>query len=324
MMHFIGVDIGGTKISVCLANEKGKIAFSERVFTAPLHTAKEGCEAIVKLITKVIKKAKIPQKMIQAIGISSPGPLDSKKGILLTPPNLPGWHNSPIVAPIQKAFKIPTFISNDANAAVLAEYYFGGSKTTSNMIYLTMSTGIGAGIIVNDKLLVGKTETAGEVGHMTLDPKGPKCACGLRGCFEAFCGGKSFAKQVQALLKKEKIKTSILQKAKGKIHQITAAHIVEAVIEKDPFSLKIWDPFLERCAQAIGSLIMAFNPDVIILGTIVIHAKHHFLDPFQKKLKKYAWPQPLSICKITPSKLEVNISELSGVALAIYELRKVK
>ncbi len=324
MTHFVGVDIGGTKISVCLANEEGKIAFSERILTAPLKTAKEGCSAIIHLIEKVLKQGKIPKQMVQAIGISSPGPLDSKKGILLTPPNLPGWHNSPVVSPIQKAFKIPTFISNDANAAVLAEYYFGGAKRTSNMLYLTMSTGIGGGIIVNDQLVVGKTETAGEIGHMILDPKGPDCACGLQGCFEAFCGGKSLALHIQSQLKKQKIKTAILEKAKGKITDISAVHIVEAVKAKDPFALKIWEPFLERCAQAIGTLIMAFNPEVIVLGTIVIHAKSLFLTPLQKKLKKYTWPQPLSVCKIVPSKLEVNISELSGVALAIYQLRRIK
>ena len=323
MIYIIGVDIGGTKISVCIANDKGKIILSERTLTAPLKTAKAGTDAIIKLIEKVLKKSKIKRHLIKAIGISSPGPLDSKKGILLTPPNLPGWHNQKITEPLQKAFKLPTFLSNDANAAVLAEYYFGGAKKTSNMIYLTMSTGIGGGIILRDRLIVGKTETAGEVGHMILDLKGPKCACGMSGCFEAFCGGKSMALRAQALIKKNKIKTKMIQHA-GSINKIDAASLVEAVKEKDPFALKFWEEFIERSAQAIGILIMAFNPEVIVLGTIVIHAKNLFLTPFRKKLKKYCWQPPREICKIVPSKLEVNISELSGVALAIYELQKLK
>jgi len=158
---------------------------------------------------------------------------------------------------------------------------------------------------------------------MILDLKGPKCACGMSGCFEAFCGGKSMALRAQALIKKNKIKTKMIQHA-GSINKIDAASLVEAVKEKDPFALKFWEEFIERSAQAIGILIMAFNPEVIVLGTIVIHAKNLFLTPFRKKLKKYCWQPPREICKIVPSKLEVNISELSGVALAIYELQKLK
>lgn len=323
-MRILGIDIGGTKISVCIANQAGKILISKRMATEPLQNASQGIPAMIQLIEEVLKQAKIRKNTLKAIGISSPGPLDSKRGMLLTPPNLPGWHQVNIVAPIQKAFKVPTFLSNDANAAVLAEYYFGGAKKTANMIYLTMSTGIGGGILIQDRLLVGKTETAGEVGHMVLDLQGPPCACGMRGCFEAFCGGKSLALRVQHILKEKKPQTSLLKQARYQIEKIDAAMIVKAVQQKDLFACHIWDDFIERCAQAMGTLIMAFNPDVIILGTIAIHAKELFFRPLQTKLPKYCWPQPLSICRIVPSKLALNISELSGVALAIYELRKAK
>jgi glucokinase len=320
-MPLLGVDIGGTKISVCLGDKSGKVFHSERILTQPLKGAKRGIPAIFTLVRKVLKETGKSISDIDAIGISSPGPISSKKGKMLTPPNLKGWENTALVKLFEEEFAKPVFMNNDANAAVLAEYEFGSSKKTANMVYLTVSTGMGGGVILNGKLLQGATDTAAEVGHYVLEMNGPLCPCGLRGCFEVYCGGANLAKKMREEIREKRIASQILTEAGGNPQNIEVVHLVEAVKKGDPYAQKIWDEFIQRLAQGIGVVLMCYNPDAIILGTIAIHAQHLLLDPLKKALPAYAWKEPISCCKIEASKLGDKISELSALALAINGLK---
>jgi len=317
----IGIDIGGTKISACVGDEKGKVQISQRIHTQPLQGSQKGIPAIFNLIREVLQDAKVSLKDIQALGISSPGPIDSKAGMMLNPPNLKGWENTELVRLFAEEFKIPVFMNNDANAAGLAEYEFGHLKGTPNLIYLTNSTGMGGGVIIDGKLLQGISDTAGEVGHYCLDIHGPPCPCGLHGCFEVYCGGASLAKTIRERIKKEKISTDILKEAGGNIDNIDIIHLIEALKKKDAFAISIWGDFIERLAQGIGVILMCFNPDAIILGTIAIHAQDLLIKPLLKTLPKYAWKQPIQACTIEPSILGDQISELSALAVAIAGIK---
>jgi len=320
-MHILGIDIGGTKITACVGNEKGKITSSQRIMTQPLGGSKNGMDAMFELSRKVLKEAKVDISNIKAIGISSPGPIDFKKGKMLNPPNLKGWENTEIVALFEKEFKKPTFMNNDANAAAVAEYEFGGCKGIPNLVYLTASTGMGGGVIIDGKLLQGISDTAGEVGHFCLDIDGPYCPCGLRGCFEVYCGGANIARMLRRTISNDKVHTQILKEAHGDTENIDASHLIEAVKKNDPFALSVWDAFIERLAQGIGIILMCFNPDAIILGTMAIHAQGHLLKPLEKALQRRAWKQPIGSCRIEASILGKQISELSALALAINGLK---
>lgn len=322
-MHLIGIDIGGTKICVCIGDHTGKIFASQRILTQPLKGWENGLRAIRELILKMLQEEHIDLKQIGAIGISSPGPISTKEGKMLKPPNLPNWENAPLVQYFKDAFQKEVMMNNDANAAGVAEYQFGGSKGTPNLVYLTCSTGMGGGAIVNGELVQGASDTAAEVGHFVLDINGPECPCGQRGCFEAYCGGAALAKKMQKEIREGGIKTQILTEANGKIDHIDAACLVHAVEKKDPYALKVWDEFILRLAQGIGVVLMNFNPEVVILGTIAIHAGPLLLTPLKKQLPRFAWRENVQICRIEASSIGDAISELSGLALAKQALTKL-
>ncbi len=323
-MNLLGIDIGGTKITACIGDEKGNVQISKRILTQPLGGSKNGVEAMFELIRQVLKEANLDISKITAIGISSPGPIDFKAGKMLTPPNLKGWENTELVRLFEEEFKKPVFMNNDANAAGVAEYEFGGCKGIPNLVYLTVSTGMGGGVIIDGKLLQGISDTAGEVGHYVLDINGPYCPCGLRGCFEVYCGGANLARMIREKIKNEKVHTQILKEAGGDIDKIDASHLIEAVKKNDAFALSVWEDFIERLAQGIGVVLMCFNPQAIVLGTIAIHAQDHLLKPLRKALPKYAWKQPIETCRIEASVLGKQSSELSALALAISGLKTPK
>jgi glucokinase len=318
-MNLLGIDIGGTKTAVCLGNNRGEILFSKR-----MSSAGESVEAyrrqLIELCHHVLEQAHMQPAALDAIGISAPGPMDCRRGVLIAPPNNPGWKDVPIVALVQKSFKAPVFMNNDANACALAEQLFGEHRGTQNLVYLTFSTGMGGGIIVNGELIQGATDTGGEVGHQVLDPAGPLCGCGQRGCWEAYVGGRNLAERLKVDIVQGNIKTSIVDKAGG-IDKINMLALEMAARDGDRYALAEWDVFTDRVAQGIGCLIMVLNPDVVILGTIGIHAGDFVMGPIRDKLPKYTWEWPLRACKIVTSSLGGKIGELAGLAVAATGLR---
>jgi glucokinase len=322
-MNFVGIDIGRTKITICLATEKGHIIDSKRLLTQPLNGAKNGIRIICQEIDAMLKRNKLTINNIMSIGIGSPGPISYEEGKILNPPDFKGWQNIEIVKIFQGVYNKPTFMNNDANAACLAEWEFGSARKINDLVYLTASTGMGGGVIVNGELLQGITDTAGEIGHFVLDINGPKCPCGQRGCFEAYCGGANLARNIQERIIKEKIKTKILDEAEGVIEQIDVPCLIRALKAKDKFAATIWQEFIVRLAQGIGIIIQTLNPQAIVLGTIAIHAKDLLFKPLKKELAKFCWKSPLNACRIESSTIGQNISELSAIALAVSGYNKI-
>lgn len=318
-MNLLGIDIGGTKTAVCVGHANGEILYSKRI-----PTTSESVEAyrhqLIELCHHVVEKANLRPEDLDGIGISAPGPLDCKRGVLIAPPNNPGWKDVPIQAMVQKSFKAQVFVNNDANACALAELLFGAYRGVRSLVYLTFSTGMGGGIIVNGQLIQGVTDTGGEVGHHVLDPEGPLCGCGQRGCWEAYVGGRNVAEQLKAKIKAGNISTSIVNKAGG-IDKINLQAFEAAAREGDRFALAEWDIFTDRVAQGVGNLIMILNPEVIIMGTIGIHAGDFVMGPILDKLPKYAWEWPRRACKVVPSSLGGKIGELSALAVAATGLK---
>lgn len=315
-MHLAGIDIGATKICACIGNERGEVYVSKRIATQSLKGWKNGLKASADLLRELIREQKIDLQSIAAFGISSPGPISTKEGKMLKPPNLPGWENAELVHYFQEEFGKPVHMNNDANAAALAEYEFGSAKGIPNLVYLTCSTGMGGGAIANGELIQGASDTAAEVGHFVLDIHGPSCPCGLRGCFEVYCGGASLAKRMREEIGREKIETLILKEAKGHLDQIDAGCLINAVKKKDSYACRIWDEFTLRLAQGVGTVLMNFNPEALILGTIAIHSGNLLFDPLKRHLPRFAWKENINACRIEASALGAHSSELSALALA--------
>ena len=187
-------------------------------------------------------------------------------------------------------------------------------------MYLTFSTGMGGGIICNGELVQGPTDMGGEVGHMVFDPNGPLCGCGHRGCWEAYVGGRRVAESLKEKIRAGGVKTSIVEKAGG-IERINVEALLAAAREGDAFAVAEWDVFMERMAQGLGNLLMALNPEVVILGTIAIHAGDFAMKPILEKLPRYAWPWAINACTIAASSLGGKISSLAALAVAVDGLK---
>ena len=213
-------------------------------------------------------------------------------------------------------------MNNDANAAALAEWMYGEYTGADGLIYLTMSTGLGAGIVVNGRLLQGITDTAGEVGYHVLDVNGPQSPCGHRGSFEAYCGGKNMADCLRREIAERRIKTRILDHAGGDLNRVDFRCLAQAVRERDAYACQIWEEYILRLGQGIGNLIMILNPQVIVLGTIGIHAADILLEPLREALARFVLKPALDACTIAPSSLGERIGNMAAVALAAEALKE--
>ncbi len=311
----MGFDIGGTKIAICLAMSDGRILASSRVNSKDRRSS-EVLPELVLAGKKLLADAGLDGGELRAIGIGSPSPMDFEKGVILSPFNMTGWDEVPIRDYLSREFGVEAFFDNDANGAGAAEWIFGAGKGCEDMLYLTMSTGIGAGIVAGGHLLRGHTHYGGEVGHMIIDIHGPKCNCGLTGCYEAFCGGRAIAQRMQRELV-DKPDSAVLKAAGGKLENVDMKALEIAVRENDPYACGVWDEMIERNAQAIGMLLNIFNPAVIALGTIAVHTGELFMKPLLERVPRYSWPQMFSACEIRASALGGSIGEYSGVAVAL-------
>ncbi len=317
IFYVLGFDIGGTKIAICLGTSDGKIIASTRVGNKD----KDPNVVLPNLVKKgneLLSDNNLTTKDIKAIGIAAPAPHDVKKGIILNPANMPLWRNVKIKEYLENNFNIPVFFENDANAGALAEWFFGAGDNVQNMIYLTMSTGIGGGIICNGELVQGTSFDAGEIGHTVIDIDGPECQCGLKGCYEAFCGGRALALRLQNELKNEP--ENAIVKAAGSVDKIDMIALEKAVRDKDEYALKVWDNMILRNAQAIGGLVNIFNPDVIVLGTLPWATGDLFMKPFMEYLPRFCWEKSIEKVKITVSVLGRSIGEYAGVCVALNGL----
>ena len=306
---YIGVDIGGTKCAVILADEHGQKLSRVAFETGNAH---DTLERICYEISKLPKS--------RAIGISCGGPLDETQGVILSPPNLPGWDNIPIVQMFYDRFGIPAYLCNDANACALAEWRFGAGKGTQNMIFLTFGTGMGAGLILNGKLYCGTNGNAGEVGHMRLSNFGP-VGYGKSGSFEGFCSGGGI-RQLGQMLAREQLQcgrvTSFCH-SYDELEHITAKSLAEAANQGDEIAQKVWNIVSEKLGVGISLLIDLLNPERIVLGSIYERSEHLLREGLMRVVKRESLSQSEEVCCIVPAALGDEIGDYAAIAVAMKE-----
>jgi glucokinase len=314
----LGFDIGGTKAAVCLGTASGRMLGARRIPTGP----RDPQQVVPEMIAAgraLLAEADGNVGDLRAVGIGAPGPLDVAAGVMLPSPNMKAWDNIPIRDLLGKEFGVEAFFDNDANAGALAEWMFGSGQGCRDMLYLTMSTGIGGGIIANGRLVRGRSGGAGELGHVVLDLNGPVCNCGLRGCYEAFCGGRALAQRMQRELAGQTAHP-VVEMAGGNLADVDLVALEKAVRVGDGYAIALWGEMCRRNAQAIGMFINIFNPEKVVLGTLAWAAGDLFMKPVLEQLPAYCWPEFLRDCEVLPSALKRHIGERSGICVALYGL----
>jgi glucokinase len=263
----LGVDIGGTKIAAGLVSSEGKILFHTRV-PMPAHgTAAQGFAAVQSAIEAVFAAHPNSRSTLTGIGICAPGPLDPKTGVILNPPNVPCWRNFPLATEVQRAFGLAARVNNDGNAAALAEALWGAGVGHRNVFYATLGTGIGTGIVFERHIYHGRTGSAAEGGHVTIDYHGPVCGCGKRGCIEALASGPAIARRArERLVESRESSPKMLALAGGDVNAVNAEIVAEAFQQDDPLAAQILQETADFLAIWAGNIIDLLEPDVFIFG----------------------------------------------------------
>ncbi len=314
-MFVLGFDIGGTKCAVISAeydNGNIEIIKKEKIDTDHTISPQAMIEKLIALADNILDKR--PEK----IGISCGGPLNSKTGVIMSPPNLPGWDNVEIVKQISEHFNCSVQLQNDANACAVAEWKFGAGKGYNNVVFLTFGTGLGAGLILDGKLYCGANDNAGEVGHIRLERFGP-VGYGKAGSFEGFCSGGGLAQlgYIKALEKVQMGKRPLYFKEGYTQNDVTAKSIAEAADMGDETAIEVYNICGEYLGRGLSVLIDILNPEVIVLGSIFARSNHLLWDSAKKIIEKEALPLSAGCCKVVSAGLNEQIGDYAAIATAL-------
>lgn len=317
MTAFIGVDLGGTQIRAILRDAQGNIVSRASTLTQ----ASDGQEQVIARIIETVRQTmgEISQGAIGGIGIGVPGPVDPWTGVVLQAPNLPGWRDVPIRDIVRSAFGVPVEVGNDANLAALGEHMYGAGVGVANLIYVTISTGIGGGIIADGRLLLGAKGLAGEFGHQTLVPDGPLCGCGNRGCLEALGSGTAIARMAREAVARGQGQ-KLLELAQGSVEALDARVVASAARAGDAVAQDIL-----RCAATyvgigLANVVNILNPELIVLGGGVTRMGELLFDPVREVIAQRAMPVMRAV-RIVPAALGGDVVLFGAVALIANALK---
>ena len=312
--HVIGVDVGGTNLRVSLAAESGELIDRRHRDTMPDHDAAEGIATLSEMIAELAEANRLRLTDLGSCGVGVPGPTDPAKGILYDPPHLPGWHNVEVARLLEEATGIPTHLENDAQLAAYGEFHRGAGRGSRHVVFVTISTGIGGGIVIDGKLYSGAAGSAGEVGHVMVDPDGPMCSCGRRGHLEALASGTSMAR-----IAAERIATGEASSL-ASLPRISAQDIGAAAGAGDALALSVLATSGRLLGLSFGGLLNILDPEVLILGGGVIQIGALLLDPLHAAIKEQAFEANYSHARITTAGLGQDAGLIGAVEWAIDHL----
>lgn len=314
MKSVIGVDLGGTQIRAMLVDNRGQEIRRAHMLTQ----ANEGLDAVIERIRQTVQQAGagVDWRGVGCIGVGAPGPLDPWRGIVFEAPNLPGWIDVPLKALLENSFQVPVQVGNDANVAALGEHRFGAGQGVNDLIYVTVSTGIGGGIISQGQLIVGAHGLGGEVGHITVEASGPPCNCGNTGCVETLASGPAIAREAVARIQAG-VTTQIVDLVSGDLGRVTAETVTHAARLGDQLGWEIMQRAGFYLGVAFVSLIHIFNPRLFLLGGGVSQAGDLLFDPIRTTVRERAMPPFQRDLRIEPAGLGQDAGLWGAVALAL-------
>ncbi len=313
--HFIAVDVGGTQIRAARYSDGGEI--EARIALETL--AAEGFEPVFGRVMSAVRDVWPSQGEVAGVGLGVPGPINFREGLLRFAPNLPGWNNIPLREMLHDKLGVPAFVANDADVAALAEHRFGSGKGVAHMIYLTISTGIGGGMIVDNRLFTGGGGLGGEVGHMAIDPHGPVCRCGNVGCLEVLASGTAIARRTRERLAAGE--PSILTEwVDGDLSRITARDVNQAGQQGDALAVAVFEEAGVYLGSALVSLMYMLNPALFVLGGSVTRAGAMLLEPVRKTVEARAPKAYREQTRILQAELAGDVGLWGAYALCLMEL----
>lgn len=308
--YVVGVDLGGTKIYTALVDLEGNIIKEKAVETLAFEGENAVMGRIIDAINYVIDGTE--KNLIKSIGIGSPGPLDVKNGVIIENSNLP-FKNFEIVKTIRETYDLPTYLDNDANVATLGEFMFGAGKGTENMVFITASTGIGGGAVINGKLFRGTTGNALEIGHTIVANEGPRCGCGNIGCAEALGSGTAIGKRA-----KEAVATNVETSLKN-YENVTSKEVFKEAANGDRVAKNILETSLNYLGIAVANTITNFDPEKVVIGGGVINGGSIVLDTIRRVVGERALKTFADSCTVEKAVLGGKAGVLGAAALAITE-----
>jgi glucokinase len=313
----VGIDVGGTKVAGGLVTQRGRLVKSFIVPTCAEKGFKRSYSQIVHVIGHLIHLAG-GRHNVGGIGICAPGPLNPKTGLVINPPNLPGWRNIPLARMIEKEFALPTKVENDANAAGLAETLFGAAVGYRDVFYVTVSTGVGTGIIINHKIYHGKNGIAGEGGHVSIDFHSPyRCGCGTLGCIEALAAGPAMARRARVLLEQEHTRPSLLREMTGgHLSQITPMLIEEAARLRDRVAREIIDETGFYLGVWLAGMLTLLDPEAVVIGGGVARIGKPLFNKIRETIPRYTINRIFAAhTPLLPAKLQKNVGVFGAASV---------
>jgi glucokinase len=296
----LGLDIGGTKLAAGVVDDAGRV---HSFLVTPSEAARGPEEMLPRLFELGRRAVEESDLAIEAVGIGCGGPLDAAKGLLLSPPHLPGWRDVPVTALAEQVFGRPATLENDATAAAAAEHRYGAGVGVRNMIYLTLSTGVGGGIVVDGRLYRGAVGNGGELGHVTVDWHGRECrGCGRRGCLEAYVSGTSIAERSR----------------EAGLPYATAEEVAAAARTGDAPAVAVWDETVEALACGLTSIVNLFEPELVVVGGGVARAGEQLLGPARAWVLEHAMGPAGSAVRIVAAALGDQVGVV-GAAAIVYD-----
>ncbi len=314
-MYILGFDIGGTKCAVITAKWDGAnitILQKEKCSTDFSLSPEEMIKKLIAMADSIL------QKKPEAVGISCGGPLDSNRGIIMSPPNLPGWDHIAVVEQIEQHYGVPVKLQNDANACAVAEWKFGAGKGYRNIVFLTFGTGLGAGLILNGTLYSGTNDNAGELGHIRLSDFGP-VGFGKSGSFEGFCSGNGIAQlgYIKALEKVQQGEYPMYFKKGYTLSDVTAKTIADAAHAGDATALDVYRTCGAYLGKGLSIVIDLLNPELIVIGSVFARSKDLLWDAAKKEIEKETLQLSANCCKVVPAALGEQIGDYAAIAVAL-------
>jgi len=319
----VGLDIGGTKLYAGVINRKGEILATAKMSTGVAGSFEDCRLRIIEVIENAVKNAELTLADISAIGVGSPGPLDLTEGVVIETPNLK-WENAPVRRSIEEAFGKPVKIDNDVNVGTLAECTFGAAKGAKFVIGLFVGTGLGGGVIVDGKLLHGFNENAGELGHVIINPNGPKCGCGVRGHLEAYVAKSGIERRIRKDIK-DGSKSSLAKILKKNTEPLKSSVLAKAYTAGDKVVVKAVNRSARYLGMAVANFLNIFNPEIVILGGGVVEALGQvYVSRVIDNVTANVFPVAQRNVKIVEAQLKDNAVILGASVLAFEVLKAAK
>jgi glucokinase len=308
----LGLDIGGTKLAAGVVDVGGRLHSFASEPTSVDRGAPDVLARLFALGRRVVADSGMEWDGIGAVGIGCGGPLDAVHGVVLSPPHLPGFIDVPVAALAAEAFSRPAALENDATAAAAAEHRYGAGVGTRNMVYLTISTGVGGGIVIDGNLYRGTTGNGGELGHVTIDCAGRPCrGCGRRGCLEAYVSGTSIAERAREELAQGP-RASVL----AALGEPTAADVAAAALAGDELAAEIWDDTTTALACGLTSIVNLFEPELVVLGGGVTRSGEQLLAPLRESVRATAMGPAGRAARIVPAALGDHVGVVGAAAIS--------